>query len=454
MRHTMIKNRSGFTIVEVTIAVAIIAILASISIVMYSRVQVETRNTDRKSKIDIIAGALEKYYNKNGEYPSCSDMTQSGTEVTTDVLPGMDKEALLVPNSPAGVTNSITCTSLSAGTGPDVFAYVGDGSSTCNTGAACLKYTLQYRQEGTGDIIAKPSVHTVEIGSVALTLTAQSASSTQVNLSWNNIASAFQYKYQRATNVDFTTGLVEATTSNISASVSGLTAGTTYYFRVLAVASGSESNWSNTASVASVIAQPTSTPVVTAVMVGTTAEGTASVVTCPAGTAQYQMRTRNTNTSAMGSWTAWNSWSTTRTLSVASTSVGWQYGFQSKARCLVGAVGSTSTADSNVGVTVRPIPTPAAPTYLTPSSFNSPNYAIVNYSGVCPSGTTRSDATFRTRSWAGNTWGPNPWGYNDQWLNEAGFTRNVDYWGKYKCKTYWTTSAYSPESHNLIPVTP
>jgi len=450
----MIKNRNGFTIVEVTIVVAIIAILAAISIVMYSKIQTDTRNNNRASKVDIITGALEKYYSKNGEYPSCSALTQSAAQVSATVLPGIDPGALLVPNSASGVTNSITCTALTAGSGPDTFAYVGDGSSTCSTGAACLKYTLQYRKEGTGEIITKPSLHTVGLGSSSTaTLTAQSISSTQVNLSWTSVASAVQYKYQRATDTDFTANVVEVTTSNVSASVTGLTVGTTYYFRVLAIASGSEGVWSNTASVASVVAPPQSTPTTTAAMSGTDAVGTASVVTCPAGTAQYQLRTRNTATATVGAWTAWNAWTATRTLTVAGTQ-GYQYGFQSKARCLVGAAGSSATADSNIATTVRTIDTPVAPTWLTPASFDSPGAAVVNYSGVCPSGTTRSDAIFRSKSWTGSTWGPYPWGYNDAWENLTGSNKNVEYWGKYKCKTTYTTSAYSPEYYNVIVVTP
>lgn len=448
------KNRNGFTIVEVTIAIAIIAIITSISVVMFTKVQVDARNTDRSSKIGVISDALEKYFNKYGEYPSCSALTQSATQVSTSVLPGIDTNALLVPNSAAGVTNSITCTSLSAGSGPDTFAYVGDGSGTCSTGAACLKYTLQYRKEGTGEIISKTSLHSASLGSSAVpTLTATSVNSTSVNLSWTAVASATQYRYERATDTDFSANRVEATVSNLSASVTGLTAGTTYYFRVLAIASGSEGSWSNTASVASIIATPTSTPTTTAAMSGTNAVGTASVVTCSTGTVQYQLRSRNTNTTTEGSWGSWSSWSTTRTLSVAANQ-GYRYGFQSHARCYVGPNASSATADSNIPTTVRSISTPVAPTWLTPSSMKSEVYAVVNWSGTCPSGTTRSDATFRSKAWTNSTWGPHPWGYNDSWENASSSNKTVEYWGKYKCKTAHTTSAYSPETYKQITVTP
>lgn len=154
----MAKRKSGFTIVELMVVVAIIAILAAVSIVMYSRVQVDARDTERASKVSIIAGALEKYYSQNGEYPGCTAMVQAGSAVSANVLKGIEVEALLVPNSPAGVTNSITCSALTA-TGPDLFRYAGDGTATCNTGAACTTFTLQYRREVTKEIISVGSRH-------------------------------------------------------------------------------------------------------------------------------------------------------------------------------------------------------------------------------------------------------------------------------------------------------
>lgn len=450
------KNRSGFTIVEVTIVVAIIAILAAVSIVMYSKVQIDSRNTDRSSKVDIITGALEKYFSKNGEYPSCAAMTGTGTQVSSSVLPGINAGALVTPTSPSSVTNSITCTALTAGTtGPDAFAYIGDSSATCSTGAACLKYTLQYRKEGTGEIISKDSVHTASLGNASIpTLSAQSATSTSINLSWTAVPNATQYRFERATDTDFTANRVVTTTANVSASVTGLTAGTSYYFRILAIASGSESGWSNTASVAIVIAPPNSTPIVSAAMSGTNAIGTIAAVTCPSGTVQYQIRNRNTATATMGTWTSWTAWATTLTQSVAA-SEGYQYGFQAHARCFVSPNGSSATADSAIATTVRPIATPVAPTWLTPASltFNSYVYAIVNYSGTCPSGTTKTNTTYRTKDWNGGSWGPHAWGYNDEW-DTTSTNKSVDYWGKYQCKSNWATSAYSPEYHNVVTVKP
>ena len=147
----MTRQKSGFTIVELMIAVVIIAILSAVAVVMYTKIQGDARDSQRATRVSIIAGALEKYYGKNGEYPSCADMTQAGPTVSSNVLIGIDTKALLVPNSAAGVTNSITCTALTTGSA-DAYAYIG-----CTT--ACTSFTLQYKREVANEIVSVASVH-------------------------------------------------------------------------------------------------------------------------------------------------------------------------------------------------------------------------------------------------------------------------------------------------------
>lgn len=148
----MKRKTAGFTLVELAIVIVIIAVLASITIFTYAKVQVNARDTARATGAQAIGEALEKYYGKNGEYPSCTQMTQSGSQVAS--LLNIDQSILLTPTAPSGTTNSITgCSNLTSGSGSDVYAYVGDGTTACSTGTACASYTLQYRQEATGGII-------------------------------------------------------------------------------------------------------------------------------------------------------------------------------------------------------------------------------------------------------------------------------------------------------------
>ncbi|HTJ73182.1 MAG TPA: prepilin-type N-terminal cleavage/methylation domain-containing protein [Verrucomicrobiae bacterium] len=362
----MKRNKDGFTLVELAIVIVIIAVLASVTIFTYAKVQVNARDSARASSVASISEALERYYRKNGEYPSCAQITQSGSQVST-LLGGLDPTILVTPTASSSTTNSISgCTDLTAGSGTDVYAYVGDGSTACSTGTACSSYTLEYRKEADGTIISVQAQHL-------------------------------------------------ATATPVSAPA---------------------------------------TPVVTAGMSGNNAVGTAGAVTCTTGTAQYQLQYSSTNTSTAGAWQGWSAWSSSQLSLTVAASQGYQYSFQAHARCYDGTNTSASSADSNVATVVRPINTPATPTYLTPSSFTSNVNAVVNYSSSCPSGTSIINGTMRTRAWTGGTWGPNPFGYLDSWENYSGVDKNVEYWGKYQCKTYWTTSAYSAESYNVIVVHP
>jgi prepilin-type N-terminal cleavage/methylation domain-containing protein len=362
----MKRKSDGFTLIELAIVIVIIAVLAAITIFTYAKVQVNARDSTRSSRATAIGEALEKYYGKYGEYPSCSQMTQSGSQVAS--LLGIDQSILVTPTASSSTTNSIAgCSNLTAGTGSDVYAYVGDGTSACSTGTACASYTLQYRQEATGGIII-----------------------------------SVQAQHQ-------------AQSSPVSAP---------------------------------------GTPVVSAAMSGTNAVGTAAATTCSVGTPQYQLHYSSTNTSTAGSWSSWSSWSSSQlSLSVAA-SQGYQYSFQAHARCYDGGNTSSSSGDSNTATVVRSISTPSIPTYLSPSSFNSNVEAVVNYASYCPSGTSLLNGTFRVKAWTGGEWGPHPFGYLDSWENYSGSDKIVEYWGKYQCKTYWTTSAYSSESHNNVTVHP
>lgn len=67
------KSKSGFTIVELLVALVIIALMASLMGVSYIKIQSQSRDAKRKADIETLASLLEKYYDKNGEYPTgCS----------------------------------------------------------------------------------------------------------------------------------------------------------------------------------------------------------------------------------------------------------------------------------------------------------------------------------------------------------------------------------------------
>jgi len=243
----MLKLSRAFTLVELLVVITVIGILASVTIVGFTRFQVDARDAQRSSKTTIIAEALEKYYDANGEYPSCSNVTLDAKTVSETVLPGIDTHTLSVPSSVSKDTNAIKCTDLNSPTNDDDhYAYIGDGTAACTTGQSCLEFTLKYRVEGTGEVVSINSRHKINLaGASAPVLSISAPSYTQVNLSWTAVQNASGYTLQYATNSAFSAGLVSQSSADTSLSLTGLTTGTTYYFRVQAVSSASTGSWSN-----------------------------------------------------------------------------------------------------------------------------------------------------------------------------------------------------------------
>jgi mono/diheme cytochrome c family protein len=141
----------------------------------------------------------------------------------------------------------------------DVGAGVTSYSNTGLTASTTYYYRVRaYNSVGNSSYSSAVSVTTPSGGSTTLpaapgNLSATAASSTQINLTWtDNSTNETGFRIQLATNSSFSSGL---TTVNVGAGVTsysatGLTASTTYYFRVYATNSAGTSSASNTASAA------------------------------------------------------------------------------------------------------------------------------------------------------------------------------------------------------------
>lgn len=73
------KDKSAFTLVEVMIVVAIIALLATIAIPNFLRSRIEANDTSAKASLKTIGTALESYYAINSVYPNNASGLVSGT---------------------------------------------------------------------------------------------------------------------------------------------------------------------------------------------------------------------------------------------------------------------------------------------------------------------------------------------------------------------------------------
>ena len=73
----MKKSRSGFTLVEISIVIVIIAILAGITVVSYKSIQARSRDAKRQTDVANIIKAMELYYSDTGSYPAPTGPTSS-----------------------------------------------------------------------------------------------------------------------------------------------------------------------------------------------------------------------------------------------------------------------------------------------------------------------------------------------------------------------------------------
>lgn len=136
-------RRRGFTIVEVTVVIVIIGILASLATFLFTDYQKRNRDTVRETNIEILHNALERYYGDNGAYPSVVTMVASGSSgndcsqgsfytdqpCNYEIL-GIDEDIVVAPGAPADTTNSVVRPESVEGTGQpttDVYVYEGLG---------------------------------------------------------------------------------------------------------------------------------------------------------------------------------------------------------------------------------------------------------------------------------------------------------------------------------------
>ena len=70
------KNRKGFTLIELMIVVAIIGILAAIAIPMYRTQQIKSKMTEGTRAVSTVSSAIGDYYQDEEDWPpACADVT-------------------------------------------------------------------------------------------------------------------------------------------------------------------------------------------------------------------------------------------------------------------------------------------------------------------------------------------------------------------------------------------
>lgn len=109
-------NKKGFTLIELMVAISIVAVLATIGFSLFQNTQGQARDAKRKQDIDSIATVLEQKFNAaTGTYTAIA-----GTDFTTQVVPidPLNTGIYVYSGSPAtGVSTYVVCTRLENPTG-------------------------------------------------------------------------------------------------------------------------------------------------------------------------------------------------------------------------------------------------------------------------------------------------------------------------------------------------
>ena len=79
----MIKNKKGFTLIEMLIVITIIALLASLILVGMGGARAKTRDSRRVADLHNVMNALELYYSLNYAYPGTMSWDDLSEELTS-----------------------------------------------------------------------------------------------------------------------------------------------------------------------------------------------------------------------------------------------------------------------------------------------------------------------------------------------------------------------------------
>ena len=109
--------KKGFTLMEILISIAIIAILTAIGIVSYGSINKNARNAKRRTDVEQLRSAYELYRADNGYYPkrSASSMTDASQLLSLPVDPPFDTYMSTIPVDPKGLQYKIQVTNASGG---------------------------------------------------------------------------------------------------------------------------------------------------------------------------------------------------------------------------------------------------------------------------------------------------------------------------------------------------
>lgn len=156
--RTKFLNNKAFTLIELLIVIAIIAILTALIAFSYTTLQRNARDTQRKNDLQTIAGALQRFYSDNSNFPNNSGgymiWNKSNCSYTISPLSNLNVAKWGGGTISGYFVDGIKCTS-SGNFKTYIKSVPGDPLTTpqyCYTNTSPQNYTLYAKLEGSGNV--------------------------------------------------------------------------------------------------------------------------------------------------------------------------------------------------------------------------------------------------------------------------------------------------------------
>jgi len=130
------QNKKGFTLLELIVAMAIIAVLMGLSLFGIQSVQRSQRDTERRAALSNINLEVAAYYGDNGSYPTVAfNVTASTVTIGTKTLT-LKGAAKIIKPGPSDTTGTTYCYSGAGAATYQLGVYLEGPANWGSTGTA------------------------------------------------------------------------------------------------------------------------------------------------------------------------------------------------------------------------------------------------------------------------------------------------------------------------------